>query len=89
MGTQLQILSPIIQYGFAGLSVVLLGIIVWLISRLLGILAETNTVIKANTAAIQTLDQRTGETLALTRRTFERLLCKAHNPRANEGGAGE
>jgi len=57
------IMSPVIQYGFAGLSVVLLVILVWLIRELLTVLKENNRVIATNTAAISTVDGHAKETL--------------------------
>jgi len=51
------ILTPIMQFGFAGLSAVLLVILVWLIKELLSILKETNRIIAANTQAIQSVDE--------------------------------
>lgn len=37
--------NPIIQYGFAGMCAVLLGIVVWLIQKLLDVIKENNSVI--------------------------------------------
>lgn len=50
------IMTPVMQYGFAGLSAVLLGILVWLIRELLEVLKETNNVIAINTQAIKNVD---------------------------------
>ena len=55
--------NPVIQWGFAGLSVVLLGLLVWLVKtfvetvrdtndKIVSITKETTTEIGANTAAI-------------------------------------
>ena len=56
---RLALLQPVIQYGFAGMSVILLAIIVWLVDRsdnyMYNIQKETNQVIERNTAAIQEL----------------------------------
>jgi len=46
------IMNPIIQYGFAGLCVVLLAILVWLVRELLSVMRENNAVISANNQAI-------------------------------------
>ena len=54
-------LAPILQYGFAGFSLVLVGVIVWLVKQLLAMLRATNRTIAANTAAIVTLTATTGE----------------------------
>jgi hypothetical protein len=55
---KLAIFQPMIQYGFAGLSVILIGVIVWMIDRsdrwrqdTLTIQRETNQVIERNTSA--------------------------------------
>ncbi len=56
------ILQPIIQYGFAGMCAVLLGIQVWMVHRadcrfdtILKMQEATNAVIERNTAAIESL----------------------------------
>jgi hypothetical protein len=56
------ILSPIMQYGFAGMASVLLGIVVWMVEKsdcrfdqVLEMQKATNQVIERNTAAIATL----------------------------------
>ena len=69
-----QLLEPMIQYGFAGFSAVLIGIIVWLIRRLLDVLEKTNTIIAANTAAIRDVSKMTNDELKLLRTVHERLL---------------
>lgn len=46
------IMNPLIQWGFAGLCIILLGILVWLIRQLLEVLKENNRVIAMNTQAI-------------------------------------
>jgi len=61
------ILSPIMQFGFAGFSGVLLVILVWLINKLLGVLERNNQIISDNTNAINTLitnEQQNATTLA-------------------------
>lgn len=61
-GGRSPIWQPVMQYGFAGLCVLLLGMIGWQqhrmdqrFDRLLEIQRETNQVIERNTAAIQEL----------------------------------
>lgn len=56
------ILQPIMQYGFAGMCAVLLGIVVWMVDRsdqrfdkVLEMQKATNAVIERNTAAIANL----------------------------------
>jgi hypothetical protein len=56
-GQSTTIMAPIIQWGFAGLSGILLGILVWLIRELLGVLKETNMVIATNTHTIQEVER--------------------------------
>jgi len=68
------IMTPIIQYGFAGLSAVLLAILVWLIRELLKVLKENNIVIATNTQAIQAVDGHSQETLAVTVEMKNELL---------------
>ena len=75
-------LSPIVQYGFAGLSAVLLAILVWLINKMLGLLEKTNQIISDNTDAIRDVDKRTGEELKLLRSVHDKLIsrpCMAEN----------
>ena len=69
-------LNPMIQYGFAGFSGVLLVIIVWLIRRLLDVLRENNKVIIGNTSAISEVRKLTEEELKLLRTINDRLLMR-------------
>ncbi|OHB56126.1 MAG: hypothetical protein A2Y07_01245 [Planctomycetes bacterium GWF2_50_10] len=68
------IMQPIIQYGFAGMCGILLGILVWLISKLLAILEKTNSVIAANTEAIKIVEGHTSETITLLKDLRDRIL---------------
>ena len=68
------LLTPVMQYGFAGMSVILVAVIVWLIRRLLAVLEKTNEIIAANTEAIRDVDHRTAEELNLVRDLREKLL---------------
>lgn len=52
----LQTWSPVIQYGFAGFSVLLLMMIVWLVKQLLRVLQETNEIIRRNTEALNSMN---------------------------------
>ena len=70
------LLSPIVQYGFAGFSAVLLVILVWLIKKLLDLLEKTNQIISDNTQAIRNVDERTGEELKLLRAVHDKLLSR-------------
>ena len=69
-------LSPIIQYGFAGFCAVLLGIVVWLIKRLLTVLDETNKIIMKNTDAIAELNSATVDLLLLNRKVHDKLISR-------------
>lgn len=73
MGQQ-GILEPVIQYGFAGLSVVLLAFVFWLTRTLIGVLQRTGEIIQANTAAIRSLSEQTRDELKLLRELREALL---------------
>ena len=74
-------LEPIVQYGFLGFSVVLLGVVIWLIHKLLGMLEETNKIIAANTKAISDLSTLANDLLVLNRSVHDKLIsrpCIAH-----------
>ena len=51
MDTEL-LMQPLIQYGFLGMSGILLVIIVWLIKQLLDVIKKNNEVITRNTDII-------------------------------------
>jgi len=70
------VIQPIIQYGFLGFSAVLLGVVIWLIQKLLGLLAANNRVITANTEAIRSLTFQTCDLLKLTRSLHDKLLAR-------------
>lgn len=64
IGGPLKILQPVVQYGFAGLCVLLLAMIGWQMhcndqrfDKLLDMQRETNQVIERNTAAIGELSR--------------------------------
>jgi len=69
-------LTPIVQYGFAGFCAVLIGIIVWLISKLLDVLRQTNETIAKNTDAVnrQIEAQKQDRTLAEQHMTLLRSI---------------
>ena len=68
--------QPIVQYGFLGFSAVLLGVVIWLIRRLLGVLEANNRIIAANTEAIRDLPKMTADLLKLNRSVHEKLLAR-------------
>lgn len=70
------LLEPMMQYGFAGMSAVLISIIVWLIGKLLKLLQQTNAIIAANTEAIRGVDERTRDELKLMRDLREKILAR-------------
>jgi len=76
METNELLLQPVIQYGFLGFSVVLLGVVIWLIKRLLAVLEATNRIIAANTEAINDLTALTTDLLALNRSVHDKLLSR-------------
>ena len=73
---QPNLLSPIIQYGFAGMCAVLVMIIVWLIKKLLALLEQTNRIIAANTQVIGDVDNRTGDELKLLRQLYDKVISR-------------
>jgi hypothetical protein len=69
-------MTPVIQYGFAGMCAVLLCIIVWLMKNLMKLLEKSNQVISANTAAICQVDSHTVESLKLLRQTYDKIIAR-------------
>ena len=76
METHELFLQPVIQYGFLGFSVVLLGIVIWLIKRLLAVLEATNQIIAANTEAIKEVTTLTSDLLALNRQLHDKIISR-------------
>jgi len=76
MDTSELLLQPVIQYGFLGFSVVLLGVVIWLIKRLLAVLDANNRIIAANTEAINDLTKLTGDLLKLNRSVHDKLISR-------------
>ncbi|MBI5725254.1 MAG: hypothetical protein HZA50_14945 [Planctomycetes bacterium] len=70
------IMQPIVQYGFLGFSAVLLGIVVWLIRRLLELLDANNRIIAANTDAIRDLTNMTSDLLKLNRSLHDKIISR-------------
>lgn len=69
-------LTPVVQWGFAGFCAVLIAIIVWLIRQLLMVLKQNNDVIAANTLAISDVNKVAHEQMELSRRIYDRLLSR-------------
>jgi cell division protein FtsB len=70
-------LSPILQYGFAGFSLVLVAVIVWLIRQLLAVLRANNRALSSLTAALVKVTEDTGETRHEVRQLREELLKRS------------
>lgn len=70
------ITQPIVQYGFLGFSAVLLGVVVWLIQRLLEVLDANNRIIAANTEAIRDLTSMTSDLLKLDRSLHDKIISR-------------
>ena len=66
--------EPVIQYGFAGFAAALLGIVVWLVRRLLAVLDQNTKVIADNTETIRQHHSMTADLLVLVRDMREKLL---------------
>ncbi len=82
------ILQPVIQYGFLGFSAVLLGVVIWLIRRLLCVIAASTRIIAANTEAINDLAGMTRDLLALNRSILNKLLARPCIARKENGSHG-
>lgn len=78
--------APVIQYGFAGLCLILLGVLVWLIRRLLDLLDKTGRIIQANTDIIGDVSAQTSEVLGEIRAMNNKLLARPCIARREEGG---
>lgn len=72
------LLTPIIQFGFAGFSVVLLGIIIWLIRMLVQLIRDVQKVILGNTEALNALHAHENENIKITQQTLS-LLRDTHD----------
>ncbi len=69
-------LQPVVQYGFLGFSVVLLGVVIWLIRKLLDVLEANNRIIAANTEAIRDLTNTTSDLLNLNRSLHDKIISR-------------
>ena len=70
--------NPVIQYGFAGFCAILLGLLFWLIRRLLDLFERVTRVIGENSELVRTIDvhmMETRETLYSMRDKFLTLKC--------------
>lgn len=65
--------SAPIQYGFAGLCIILLGILVWLIQQLIRTIEGCNAVIGRNTEAMREISSTTREVRKVAEATRDEL----------------
>jgi len=61
MGT-LTTLTPVLQFGFAGVCLVLIGVICWLVKLFVNCVRQMTRAVQANTMAIVALTGRTEQT---------------------------
>lgn len=74
--TDITLMSPYIQFGFAGFAFVMLGVVVWMIRNLLKVMRETNTVIGGNTEIIGAVHSSMDETKLLAVEIKDRQLSR-------------
>ena len=72
----LSVMSPSMQYGFAGFAFLLLGVVVWMIKQLLKVLKDTNTVVGNNTQVMNSVHETAGETRELMIEVKDQLLSR-------------
>jgi len=70
------IATPVIQYGFLGFSAVLLGLVIWLMRKLLAVLEANNRILEANTDAIRDLTNMTSDLLKLNRSLHDKVISR-------------
>ncbi len=70
------LVEPVVQYGFLGFSAVLLGVVIWLIQKLLGVLEANNRVIASNTEAVRHLTEMTSDLLKLNRSLHDKIISR-------------
>ncbi len=64
------------QYDFVGFSAILLGLVIWLIKRLLIVLDRNSQLIAENTAALNTLAAMTADLLVINRGLHDKLISR-------------
>ena len=69
-------IRPVIDYGFAGFAAVLLGVVIWLIKKLLAVLEANNQIIAAMTEAIRDLTSTTSDLLKLNRSLHDKIISR-------------
>ena len=70
------LMSPVIQYGFAGFSILLLAVIVWLIKQLLVVLKENTLAIRNLTTVVERVNDQNTVLERLIRQIQKGLLKK-------------
>jgi len=70
------ITQPVVQYGFLGFSAVLLGIVVWLIKRLLRVLEDNSRIIAASTEASKEQTRMIADLLRLNRSLHDKIISR-------------
>ena len=75
--------SPLMQFGFAGIVLILLAIVVWLIKQLLAVIRTNNMVIDRNsqalvdnTHAVSQVDSNVGDQADVLRQINDKLLAR-------------
>lgn len=70
------LLTPIIQYGFAGLSAVLLVFIGWLVNKLLSAMKDSTAALTANTEVIRSFTGMVERQIDITNDIRDLLLSR-------------
>lgn len=70
------VFEQVVQYGFAGLAAAQLTVLVWLVRRLLALLAASSRIIAGNTHALRALAERQRDLTLVTRELREQLLAR-------------
>lgn len=69
----LQLLSPEMQYGFAALCLILLGILCWFIHSFIKIVQHGTSVVEKNSAVIESLGETLGDNQLIVQAELRRL----------------
>ena len=70
------LLSPVVQYGFAGMCVILIAVIVWLIRQLIAVLKENNAVIGEHNKIMALLHEKLGFVEAKMQKLSDQLASR-------------
>lgn len=68
--------NPLVQWGFAGFSGVLIAVIVWLIGRLLDVIRENNKIIAEHTEIMRELGRTNREQFEIQVSIKDKLLSR-------------